>query len=167
MNYTKRLGYDISIDSHSSKINNARIIHRFALADEYNVIASKQPDLPNIHAYFSELDCIFVNVGSVLLGALQPDSSKVLLDKLHAYKLLYKSCLIEPTTRKCLMLLELAKQFNMLMTSGLQELQFFFRMGQRGKKGLRYIDELYKGKTADEVVANEVERPNKELEGIG
>jgi hypothetical protein len=165
MNYNKRLGYDISIDSHSSKINNARIIHRFALADEYNVVASKEPNLPNVHAYFSELDCIFVNVGSVLIGALQPDSLKALLDKIHAYKKLYVDTQQRPTARKCYELLELAKQFNMLMTSGLQDLQFFFRMGQRGKKGLRYIDELYKGKENMGVEENDVEKDDSELEG--
>lgn len=165
MNYTKRLGYDISIDSHSSKINNARIIHRFALADEYNVVASKEPNLPNIHAYFSELDCIFVNVGSVLMGALQPESLNALLDKIHSYKKLYVETMQRPTPRKCYQLLELAKQFNMLMTSGLQEMQFFFRMGQRGKKGLRYIDELYKGKENMEADDNVMEREDSELEG--
>jgi hypothetical protein len=164
LNYTKRLGYDISIDSHSSKINNARIIHRFALADEYNVIASKEPNLPNIHAYFSELDCIFVNVGSVLMGALQPESLKALLDKIHSYKKLYVEAMQYPTARKCYELLELAKQFNMLMTSGLQEMQFFFRMGQRGKKGLRYIDELYKGKEYMEADDNDMERQDIENE---
>ena len=160
MPLSNKLGYDISIDSHSSKINNARIIHRFALADEYNVTAANNPTIPNIHAYFNELDCIFINVGSVLINSLSEKTYMLIVQKIHAYKRLYRICLAQPNMRRTLDLMELAKQFNFLLTSSLQDLQFFFRMGQRGKKGLRYIDMLYKNGG----VTNDLERKDESKE---
>jgi hypothetical protein len=142
----KHMGYDISIDSHSSKINNMRIIERFQEADQLGIAASNNPTIGSIHAYFSILDSIFINVSHVLMANLQPDDKDRLTGYFEEYRYYHMIALKSPTLRIAYAMLDVCKKLNLALVSGLQQFQFFFRMGQRGKKGLKYIDELYGGR---------------------
>ena len=144
------MGYDISIDSHSSKINNMRIIERFQEADQLGIKANNDPTIANIHAYFTLLESIFINIGHVLMVNLQQGDKDKLTGYFDAYRNLHIQGLQRPTLRTAYAMLEMCKKLNFALVSGLQQFQFFFRMGQRGKKGLKYVDELFGGKSNEE-----------------
>lgn len=151
------MGYDISIDSHSSKINNMRIIERFQEADQLGINASNNPSIANIHAYFSVLESIFINVSHVLMANLQPEDKDRMLGYFSAYRQLHLFAIQRPTLRVAYAMLDICKRLNLSLVSGLQQFQFFFRMGQRGKKGLKYIDELYGGRQNERQIEGEKE----------
>lgn len=127
-----------TIDSHSSYLNNKRLIIIFAKIDDCGSLAARTKHFQHIEQYYNEIEQIYINVAKVLnpatterIGAVRKGYAKV--------KFLVENDARYQTKRSLEFLLKCAKEFNLQVVSGLQEFEYFFRTGQRQTKGLKNI----------------------------
>ena len=124
------------IDSHSSFLNNKRVQMLLMEIDRLALVSGRTMLVGDINAYWDSVEQLYLNVSDPLSNKAdieevrQSFSSLItLINNDKQYR-----------TRKAIRLMrELAKKFNYLVITGLQQNQYFFRMGIRETKGLKNI----------------------------
>jgi hypothetical protein len=113
------------LDTHSSMINNQRIITMLAEIDRYAIKARKSKNFHNINDYFDVLDQLYINVKDIFDKDVRKkieDVRKDFIIKTDRYKETEKGF------RLLIWLLRKATKFNGYLITGLQkDKQFFFR----------------------------------------
>ena len=126
-------------ESHSSAINNKRIIEWFALISQLGLQASNSLQFDSIQAYYNAVEQIYFEVESVV------NKPKPYEQIMRAYRKAIDYLEERPNlrTKKALRyLLNLAKTFNRSVIKELQTGQYFFRVGERATKGLQNVVSL-------------------------
>lgn len=126
------------IDSHSSFINNKRIIEWFAIVDTLGLKASNSLHLSEITAYYNSIEEIYFNVESIVMAEDRKKFNDLMANWRRTMALIdnyphYR-------TKKALYyLLNIAKDFKRHVIAELQHGQFFFRVSDRPPKGLSNV----------------------------
>ena len=128
----------VQIDSHSSKINNQRIIELLALADKLSINAGNNYAYPDINAYYNILEQIYINIAPALNESYLKEIEELRknFSKLKYFVMHYKKYRIMKTFET---MFSFCRQFNFKLISGLQHHNFFFRVSKIAPKGLNNI----------------------------
>ena len=128
----------LSIDSHSSFLNNQRIQKRLIDVDATAIAASTSLTLQSVNAYYSCIEQLYINLADVI-----PEDKRQKIEEARAnYNYIMRLLDSEPLTRnrKTLQVcLQLCKSINYLIISGLQDFDYFFRIGNKQTKGLNNV----------------------------
>ena len=151
MVFKKRIGTESSVDSHSSKTTNDRLGILFAEADFFGRKASNNITIPNITAYYNTLEMIWINVMHIVISNNIDEDNKRMDNALEEYDKTLSETLAFPTINNAKKLLRIVKLFHSLIIGGLHRLNYFVRISQNSKKGLKYVDALFGHKTEEEI----------------
>lgn len=125
-----------TIESHSSYLNNKRITVLLFGIDQLALQASSSMHIKSIQAYYNAVEQLYLNVASILSDVEDIEDTR------NKYRLLLQAVESDErfrTAKVLRLMLQLTRQFNFKMTTGLQDREFFFRMGSRQAKGLKNI----------------------------
>lgn len=127
-----------TIESHSSYLNNKRLQIILAKIDDCGSSATRSKHYHDIEQYFNEVTQLYINIAPILL----PEGADKILKIRNAYakvKALVENDPRYQTKQSLDFLLKCARELNLLLIEGLQNMEYFFRIGQRTKKGLKNI----------------------------
>lgn len=134
-------GISKKIESHGSFLTNRRINALFMEVDACALKANRHFHVSSIVAYFSALEQIYINVEDIILD------EKVFKEIEEARKDYYFAETLQNThtkyhTAKLLLFqLRTLRAYNRLLVHGMQkDMEYFFRTGQRQRKGLQRIN---------------------------
>jgi hypothetical protein len=128
-----------TIESHSSLVTNKRVGMIFIEIDRLGLIASNTLHISNINAYYNVVEQLYINIKDVL----GDDLIKKCEDERQKYSKVMElveddaSCRTKKASR---LMVNIVKQFNSYIVSGLQKYQYLFRLGIRETKGLKNIN---------------------------
>lgn len=128
-----------TIESHSSYLTNRSITAWFQLIDYLGFAAANSLRFRDINSYYNALEQIYL--GRIV--KILPDDTVEEIEKIRvSYNKLLSFLEQNPKARSMgalKLLLEFAKKFNFCVAGGLQDREFFFRMGSKQQKGLGKI----------------------------
>lgn len=127
-----------TIESHSSYLNNKRLQIILAKIDDTGSLAKRTKHLHHIEQYYNEVEQLYINIASVLVESILKDINKIRAGY-EKVKHLIETDEQYRTIRSLEFLLRCAREFNIKVVGGLQNMEYFFRVGSRQKKGLKNI----------------------------
>jgi len=129
------------IDSHSSFINNKRIIEWFAIIDALGLKASNSLHISEISAYYNAIEEMYFNIESVVLEEDRKKFNQIMAVWRKTMAAIDNNPKLR--TKKALeFMLNVAKDFKRSVVGELQRGQFFFRVSERNTKGLGNVISL-------------------------
>lgn len=128
-----------TIESHSSYLTNRSVVGWFTLIDYLGFSAANTLQFDKILSYYNSVEQLYLGKAISVL----PDDTRAEIEKIRiAFVRIVDALESNPKirTRKALkIILDLVKKYNFLLSSGLQDREFFFRMASRQTKGLKNI----------------------------
>lgn len=127
------------IESHNSYLTNKGMAGWFVLIDSLGFSAANTMQFDKIMAYYNSIEQLYLSKAINIL----PDNSITEIEKIRKFYSKITS-LIETNpsirSRKTIqILLDVTKKYNFLLSNGLQEKEFFFRLSSRQAKGLKNV----------------------------
>ena len=127
------------VESHSSNLNNQRIITLLIMIDSAAIKAGSL-NFNSIQAYYNVVEQVYLNTKDIYTDSQIIDDIADIRKKYHFfYDLLIQSQEYQGV-KTLLILYRISKKFNSLIITALQkDLEFFFRIGLHDRKGLKEI----------------------------
>ncbi len=128
-----------NIDSHSSFNNNLRLQGLLIKIDATGEMSSNTCHLSHIVQYYNANEQLYINIRDVLSNQEEIDKLRVFYHKTLGLIETDSRC----RTKKALrLLLQVCKEFNFQLISGLQSMKYFFRTSRAQVKGLKNVSSL-------------------------
>ena len=135
------LGMSKKIESHGSFLTNRRINALFMEVDACALRANRHFHLNSVVAYFSALEQIYINVGDIILDEKVFEAIEEVRGRYYYAEELQNTNKRYHTAKLLLFQLRALRAYNRLLIHGMQkDMEYFFRTGQRQRKGLQKIN---------------------------
>ena len=132
-------GEHVSIDSHSSMLNNKRLIGLLMLVDQTAIVASNSLCFGAVKEYYNATEQAYINACQVCDPSLLKDDIEPVRKKYCMLLNLIESNPAYRTKKALELLLSYVKDFNYHLITGLQDMNYFFRTSSKMPKGLKHI----------------------------
>jgi len=131
-----------TIDSHTSFLNNRRVTSWLVVIDYLGFAAANSCQFRDVCSYYNAIEQVYLSGVVTILPNTTVDDIET-IRKSYARILDFVEKNENAQTKKAIeALLQLTKEFNFKLTTGLQEREYLFRMGSRQAKGLKNINFL-------------------------